>query len=260
MPHLLNIWPSVSARLRDAQRVLLLSDFDGTLTPIVDRPELAVLAPGVRQTLVELTGHQKFILGVLSGRSLHDLEDKVGVPGMIYAGNHGLEISGPGLEFVHSEANGMRRIQTEVFEILKRELGHLPGVVLENKGLTLSVHYRLAPDASVARIQERFAATVSPLVAEGQLKTSEGKKVLEVRPNVDWDKGKAIAHIQGQHPQAELTVFFGDDLTDEDGFAVVQESGGVDVFVGPARAPTKALYRLDSPGEVARALALMAGL
>ena len=239
---------------------MLLSDFDGTLTPIVDRPELAVLAPGVRQTLVELTGHQKFIFGVISGRSLPDLQDKFGIPGMIYAGNHGLELSGPGLEFVHREADGMRQILCEVFEILKRELGNMPGVVLENKGLTLSVHYRLAPEASVGQIQELFGATVSPLVVDGQLKTSEGKKVLEVRPNVDWDKGKAIAHIQGYHHQAKLTVFFGDDLTDEDGFAVVQESGGIDVFVGPARAPTKALYRLDSPEEVARALALMAGL
>ena len=127
MPHLLNVWPSVSDRLRGAQKVLLLSDFDGTLTPIVERPELAVVAPEVRQTLVELTGHQKFILGVVSGRSLHDLEDKVGIPGMIYAGNHGLELSGPGLEFVHPEADAMRQIQTEVFEILNNELGHLPG-------------------------------------------------------------------------------------------------------------------------------------
>ena len=260
MPHLLNIWPSVSARLRDAHKVLLLSDFDGTLTPIVMRPELAVLAPEVRQTLVDLARREKFILGVVSGRSLRDLEDKVGIPGMIYAGNHGLELSGHGLEFVHPEADGMRQIQTDLFEILKNEVGHLPGVVLENKGLTLSVHYRLAPDASVGQIQERFRATVSPLVAEGQLKTSEGKKVLEVRPNLDWDKGKAIAHIQGQHPQAKLTVFFGDDLTDEDGFAAVQESGGLDVFVGPARQPTKALYRVDSPEEVAQALSLMAGL
>ena len=260
MPHLLNIWPSVSARLRDTQKVLLLSDFDGTLTPIAETPELAVLAPEVRQTLIDLAGRQKFILGVVSGRSLRDLEDKVGIPGMVYAGNHGLELRGPGLEFLHPEADGMRQIQAEMFEILKNEVGHLPGVVLENKGLTLSVHYRLAPDASVEQIQERFGATVSPWVAEGQIKTSQGKKVLEVRPNLDWDKGKAIAHIQGQHPEANLTVFFGDDLTDEDGFAVVQESGGLDVFVGPARAPTKALYRLDSPKEVARALALMAGL
>ena len=131
----------------------MLSDFDGTLTPIVERPEMAVLAPGVRQTLVDLTGHHKFILGVVSGRSLHDLEDKVGIPGMIYAGNHGLELSGPGLEFVHPEADGMRPILNEVFEILKKELGHLPGVVLENKGLSLSVHYRVAPDASVGQIQ-----------------------------------------------------------------------------------------------------------
>ena len=260
MPHLLNIWPSVSARLRDAQTVLLLSDFDGTLTPIVERPESAVLAPAVRQTLVDLTGLQKFILGVISGRSLRDLESKVGIPGIIYAGNHGLELSGPGLDFVHPEAGGFRQVQAEIFEILKTELGDFPGVAMEHKGLTLSVHYRLAPEASVGQIREGFGARLSPFVAAGQVKTSEGKKVLEVRPNLDWGKGKAIAHIQGQHPQAKLTVFFGDDLTDEDGFAVVQESGGVDVFVGPARAPTKALYRLDSPEEVARALALMAGL
>jgi trehalose 6-phosphate phosphatase len=74
---------------------------------------------------------------------------------------------------------------------------------------------------------------------------------------VPWDKGKAIARLRETFPQATLTMFFGDDLTDEDGFNVVQEAGGIAVFVGPARQPTRALYRVDSPQEVAQTLLLM---
>ena len=260
MPHLLYVWPSVSHRLRDASLVLLLFDYDGTLTPIVPQPDSATLPTETRELLLDLSRREKYILGVISGRSLGDVSARVGIEGLIYAGNHGLEIRGPGLDFLHQEAARVEAVQGRAYERLRDRLAGLPGVIIEHKGLTLSVHYRLTPDEAVGQVKAVFTATVSPFLEAGDLEIAQGKKVLEVRPNVSWDKGKAIAKLQDTFPQASLSVFFGDDLTDEDGFDVVQQSEGLAVFVGPALQPTKALYRLDSPEEVTHTLRLLAQL
>ncbi len=257
MPHLLNVWPSASRRLRDAQGVLLLFDYDGTLTPIVDHPSLALLPAATRELLFNLSRRDKFVVGVISGRSLKDVAAMVDIDGLIYAGNHGLEISGPGLDFVHPEAARLEGTLTEVYSRLHCSLAHLPGVLVEHKGLTLSIHYRLAPEAAAAEVETAVAAADGAPVASGRVNVTHGKKVVEVRPAVAWHKGKAISKLQAAYPQASLPVFFGDDLTDEDGFAVVQDANGIAVFVGPARTPTCALYRVDSPQEVADTLWLV---
>lgn len=258
MPHLLHVWSNVSQRLLRASQVLLLFDYDGTLTPLVPNPEQANLPPQVREHLTALVSGRKYIAGVISGRSLEDVAAKVGIPGMIYAGNHGLEIQGPGLDFVHQEAVDQAGTQVEVCRELQRTLAGVPGVIVEPKGLTLSVHYRSTPGDRVKAVEEAFAQAVAPYVESGTARITYGKKVLEVRPNLPWDKGKAIAMLQETYPQASLTCYFGDDQTDEDGFGVVQGSGGIAVLVGPARQPTTAWHRVDSPGEVAQVLALLA--
>ena len=257
MPHLLNVWPSVSKRFREANRVLLLFDYDGTLTPIVGRPDQAVLPPETKRLITDLSSTHKYVLGVVSGRSLEDVRDRVGVPGIIYAGNHGLEIEGIGEKFLHPEAQESVGLVDQIYQQLSSQIAECPGVIAENKGLTLSIHYRLTPDDLVGRVESTFKAVVAPFQDSGQVRVTSGKKVLEVRPNVVWDKGKAIAKIMEVHSEASLTTFFGDDLTDEDGFDVVQKAEGVAVFVGPARQPTRALYRVDSPKEVAEALHLL---
>tara|TARA_B100000315_G_scaffold20479_1_gene18110 strand:+ start:1234 stop:2016 length:783 start_codon:yes stop_codon:yes gene_type:complete len=257
MPHLLNVWPSASQYLRDAHRVLLLFDYDGTLTPIVDRPSLALLPSETKDLLLRLSRQEKFFVGVISGRSLKDVTAMVGIDGLIYAGNHGLEIRGPGMDFIHPEASRLEGSVSQVYSHLQRGLAHLPGVSVENKGLSLSVHYRLAPDGAAPEVEAAVAAAAGPLEESGQVKVTRGKKVVEVRPAVPWHKGKAISKLQATYSQASLPVFFGDDITDEDGFAAVQDSGGLAVFVGPERTPTRALYRVDSPREVAETLRLM---
>ena len=260
MPHLLYLWPSVSQMLRQAGRVLLLFDYDGTLTPIVDHPDLAALAPGTKELLAGLSRDERFILGIISGRSLDDVRGRVGVSGLVYAGNHGLEIQGPDLDFTHPAAGELRETQGRVYARLGEELVDAPGVILEDKGLTLSLHYRLTPREYVDTVEAIFAATVAPFLAEGQVMVARGKKVLEVRPRVPWNKGTAIAKIAEPYRSSAVTVFFGDDVSDEDGFAVVQEGEGIAVMVGPAGQPTQARYRVDSPQEVVETLKLLAQL
>ena len=224
---------------------------------MMPNPEQANLPPQVREHLTALVSGGKYIAGVISGRSLEDVAAKVDIPGMIYAGNHGLEIQGPGLDFVHQGAVEQAGTQVQVTGELERELAGVPGVIVEPKGLSLSVHYRSTPAGQVKAVEETFARVVAPYVASGTARITYGKKVLEVRPNLAWDKGKAIAMLQETYPQVSLTCFFGDDQTDEDGFGVVQESGGIAVLVGPARQPTTAWHRVDSPGEVAQVLDLL---
>ena len=238
----------------------MLSDYDGTLTPIAANHESAVLGQETRDTLLRLSRQDRFIVGIISGRGLPDVSAMVDLPDLIYAGNHGLEIAGPDLDFVHPEAIVVSGTRSGLLRDLTENLSHLPGLFVEDKGMTLSVHYRLAPDDMTGEIESRFNTAVSPYLQPGAWKTSTGKKVLEVRPDIQWDKGQAIAYLQDAYPRASLTIYFGDDLTDEDGFQVVQSSGGIAVFVGESRQPTKAMYRLDSPQEVVATLQLIGRL
>lgn len=257
MPHLLQVWPSVVNRLKEAEQVLLLSDYDGTLSPIATQPGLAVLRREPRDTLFSLSQRDKFIVGIISGRSLSDVSAMVGLPDLVYAGNHGLEISGPGLDFVHPQAPTFSKTWRILVQDLQRDLLHLAGVLVEDNGLTISVHYRQTPDELVDEVEARFNTTVSPYLKPGGWKATAGKKVLEVRTDIPWGKREAIAYLQDAYPSASLTIYFGDDLTDEDGFELVQSRGGIAIFVGYARQPTKAMHRLDSPQEVAETLQLM---
>ena len=243
-----------------AGHVLLLSDYDGTLAPIAPRPELAVIPERTWAALQAASRRANVTAGVVSGRSLADVSNMVGLPGLIYAGNHGLEIRGEGLDYVHPEALTVKPRLESVREILQAVLGRYEGVLVEGKGLTLSVHCRLTPEEFKQEVVAEFDRLVKETEHAGRLRVTRGKEVLEVRPDVPWDKGKAITRIASNLPAKTLAIYFGDDATDEDGFAAVHELDGVSVFVGGARQPTRALYRVDCPAEVATALELMAGL
>ncbi len=257
MPHLLNVWPTVSQCLSEADQVLLALDYDGTMSPIVDRPELALLPTETKDSLIRLNHMGKYLVGVISARSLEDVRNRVGIDGLIYAGNHGLEIAGRGMGFIHPAAMELRECIDQAFLKLQQSVEHLEGVIVEHKGLSLTVHYRLTPEALVGPVKDGVHHAVGPFLESGALALSNGKLGIEVRPQVAWGKGEAIQEIQTAFPQASMPVYFGDDLPDEDGFNVAQAAGGFGVFVGPARASTAALYRVDSPQEVAESLRLM---
>ena len=262
MAHLLNIWPAVSARLLRAGRILLLFDYDGTLTPIVARPEDALLSDEVRERLAALAAHPRCIAGIVSGRSLADLSGLADVPGLIYAGNHGMEIQGPELEFTHPQAVAARAALELMQSMLTDSLAHVPGIIVEDKGLTLTVHYRATPEPLAGEVDSLVTEVAKPYAESGQLRLTRGKMVVEVRPAIPWDKGKAIEKIRevchsresGNRP---FPVYFGDDRTDEDGFRAVQGMGGLAVFVGEPRQGTVALHQLESPAEVSETLRLL---
>ena len=138
---------------------------------------------------------------------------------------------------------------------MSAKLSDIEGVIIEDKGLSLSVHYRLVKEDEEKQVAEIFTQITSPWLHEGKIKVTSGKKVWEVRPPIDWHKGKAVEAIIQEikvllNLRQMLTVYLGDDATDEDAFGVVHRPGGWSVFVGDENSPSNADYFLNSTSEV----------
>src|SRR4030043_144059 len=254
MKHLFDVRGKVAHRLKSADHVLLLSDYDGTLTPIVDEPESAILFRETRKLLRKLAKDRRYTVGIISGRALPDLKDSVGLDGIIYAGNHGLEIEGFGSSFLEPLAEELRPFLHMLNQALSVTLRGIKGVFVENKGLSLSVHYRMVQDVEEEKVADTFKRITDPLHVMGKIRITRGKKVYEIRPPVDWDKGKAIAWLIARLKDSGrkggiLPVYLGDDLTDEDGFKFINKSNGISIFVGGDSFPSVARYFLKSPEE-----------
>lgn len=256
MQHLFRSWEAFASAVSAAAHVLLLSDYDGTLTPIVSRPSEAILSAEVRGKLEALGRKPNYSVGVISGRSLSELKGMVGIAGIYYAGNHGLEIKGPGLKFIHPAAEAFQVAVKVLAKQLATKLEGIAGVIIEDKGLSLSVHYRLVSKGEEKKVAEIFYQLLSPLLGAGRLRVTSGKKVLEVRPPIDWDKGKAVETITQEmrailRREPLLTIYLGDDTTDEDAFRVLHRPQGWSIFVGEENPLSSAEYFLNSTSEVA---------
>lgn len=216
--------------------LILILDYDGTLAPIVPSPQKATLSPSARETLRRLAENPRARLAILSGRSLRDIRARVRLRNVVYGGCHGLEIGGAGVRFKHPMASAKLRELSGASRVLARRLERFPGAFLEHKGLTVSLHYRRVPPGRQASLLD-FAAGVARR-APG-LTIVPGKNVLELLPRVRWRKGEAalwirsrLARTLGSRPT--LTVYAGDDITDETAFAALK-GRGVTVRVGAHR-------------------------
>jgi trehalose 6-phosphate phosphatase len=263
MEHLFSAWPAVLDDLRGARGVLLLSDFDGTLTPIVQRPEMAMLSDDMKYLLQRVSRRKGVTLGIVSGRAMSDLKGRVGMAGIIYAANHGMEIDGPGVSYVNPLAEEMRPILRAISFVLSSSLDRVKGAFVENKGLTLSVHYRMVDAERAHEVEDVVNRVVGSAQAAGKARMTSGKKVHEIRPGVDWDKGKAVKLLmkrygRGGRRSGLLPIYLGDDTTDEDAFRVIEAYGkGVSVFVGEGSGQTSAKYCLRSTAEVGQFLGML---
>jgi len=262
MQYIFDVWDKVARRLKSADHVLFLTDYDGTLTPIVDKPELAALPQGMRKLLRTLVKNRRYTVGIISGRALPDLKNKIGLDGIVYAGNHGLEIDGFGSNFLEPIAEEMIPFLSMLNQALLVTLRGIKGVFVEDKGLTLSVHYRMVDGSEEEKVRGAFERITSPLDVTGKIRVTHGKKVYEVRPPVDWDKGKAIAWLIAKFKESRrkggvLPIYMGDDLTDEDGFEVIEKHNGISVLVGGDDSQSIARYFLKSPEEVMEFLKML---
>ena len=259
MQHLFQSWESFSSDIRAASHILLLSDYDGTLTPIVSRPEEAILTPAVREKLRALAKKPAFSVGIISGRRLSEVKALVEVEGIYYAGNHGLEIEGPGIKFINPAAKAAQTQMKNLARQFSAKLGSTEGVIVEDKGLSLSIHYRLVKKSEEKIVAETFHQIISPWLREGKIRLTSGKKVWEVKPPIDWHKGKAVEIIMKEikallNLEQSLTIYLGDDTTDEDAFKIIHRPQGWSIFIGGENPSSNADYFLNSALEVSNFL------
>jgi trehalose 6-phosphate phosphatase len=240
---------------------VLLLDYDGTLTPIVSHPDAACLSPTMAELVSGLAKHPRYRVAIVSGRALDNLRRCVAVNGLFLGGNHGLEIEGPEGRYEYPEVRRVRPHIQALVEALRRDLAEIPGVLIEDKGVTLSVHYRGVPETWVRTLRERLDERIRPAVEAGLLRLRSGKAVLEVRPDVPWDKGEAVRWMverlrQDRAATSMLAVYLGDDETDEDAFRALA-STGIGIVVGSDRQRSAAHYWVESVEDVERFLRVL---
>jgi trehalose 6-phosphate phosphatase len=173
-----------------------------------------------------------------------------------------LEIEGFGSSFLEPIAEEMRPFFQMLNQALSATFRGIKGTFVEDKGLTVSVHYRLVDDAEEEMVKDSFRKITDPLHVTGKIRITQGKKVYEIRPPVNWDKGKAIAWFIAKSREVKgggeaLPIYLGDDLTDEDGFKVIEKNDGISIFVGEESVQSAARYFLKSPEEVAQFLKML---
>jgi trehalose 6-phosphate phosphatase len=235
------------AELAAKRRPAVFLDYDGTLTPIVDTPDKALLGGEMRRVLIDLS--RACPVGILSGRDMSNVMGLVQVDSLIYAGSHGFEIIGPGGMRADSKGGTFLPALDGAERELREKVDGVGGVLVERKKYAIAVHYRLSDPADVPEIEHAVDEVAS---RRRELRKAFGKKVFELQPNIDWNKGKALLFLLGElglDRDDVLPIYIGDDVTDEDAFRVLKGQGiGIVVWDGPY--PTAATRSLKNTDEV----------
>ncbi len=258
LPHALADADQLAER-QAGRRPAVFLDYDGTLTPIVDRPEDALISASMRDAVRGLAG--RCTVCVVSGRDRRVVQELMGIDDLVVAGSHGFDIWSPdGGATERAEGVGFEELMGRVTARLRKDIGSVEGALIEPKRRSVALHYRLVAEAERTLI----AAAVDAVLAEhaDELKVTPGKMVYEIQPKLDWDKGKAVLHLLqalGLDGDDVIPFYLGDDITDEDAFEALA-GRGVGILVGDAADPelagrgTAADYLLASPKEVERFL------
>lgn len=252
MKYLFAQWPKLEGVLLK-KTVALFLDYDGTLTSIAKTPDKAVLAGGIRDLLRSLIKSPKFRIAVISGRALEDIKKKLRIDNIIYAGNHGLEIEGPQIKFTSRVSAGYRKLLGQIKNELKSRVSSIQGVLIEDKGLALSVHYRLVAEKQVPAFETALREATIIYAVKDRIRVKPGKKVFEIRPPVEWDKGKTVLWLLARWKfklggKDMIPIYIGDDITDEDAFKALKNKG-ITIFVGSPK-ESDVTYYLKNTGEV----------
>ena len=233
-------------------------DYDGTLTPIVSRPEDAFLSESMRETLKGLAEH--CTVAVISGRDLPDVRKLVGLGNIFYGGSHGFEIACPdGKKMEIPEGTSYLPVLDKAQSALERRLSGIHGAVVERKKFSIAAHYRNVERGKEKAVEDAVDRVLSD---HPVLRKSGGKKIYELQPDMDWNKGKALQWLMETLKiwgTDVLSLYIGDDVTDEDAFRALR-GRGIGIIVRDEPRSTAAQYALEDPEEVRRFLDRLTGM
>jgi trehalose 6-phosphate phosphatase len=262
LPHALKDSDELVQRLAGKRPAVFL-DYDGTLTPIVDRPEDAIISDSMRDAVRGLA--KRCPVCVVSGRDRRVVQELMGIDDLIVAGSHGFDIWSPsGGSIQREEGGGFGDLLEEVKTRLRKETGPIDGALVEPKSVSVAVHYRLVSEEERPKVKEIVDAVLAERPDE--LKVTPGKMVYEIQPKIDWDKGKAVLYLLEAldlDGDDVVPMYLGDDITDEHAFEALA-GRGIGIFVGRAEDPevagrtTAADYGLHTVEEVERFLDTLA--
>jgi trehalose 6-phosphate phosphatase len=254
LPRLPLVWdrePAFRAKILN-RRLSIFLDYDGTLSPIVADYRKAVMPDGMAEAIRKLASDCP--LAIISGRDLEDVRARVSVEHAIYAGSHGFDIAGPnGLAKRPDQATDFFQSINEAAEDLRAAIKDIKGAEIEHKTFAIAVHYRQVAASDVMPLEVAVDSVINQFE---KLRKTRGKKVFQIQPKANWDKGYAIAWLLAETQLGQdgrLPIYIGDDLTDEDAFSALPPDG-VSIAVRGDDRPTLADFTLQDPDDVRRFL------
>ena len=247
LPDALQKMPELKQLFKGKKPAVFL-DYDGCLTPIVKNPEDAILSADMKQALQQLA--DVCTVAVVSGRDRANVANLVNLDNLYFAGSHGFDITGPNnLQTEPGGAAAALPALDKAEKTLTENLKHIKGSLVERKKYAIAVHYRNVAENQVAELTQLVEETIAQ---HPELKKGLGKKIIELKPNLDWHKGKAVLWLLKELnlDNADIVpVYIGDDITDEDAFASLQNQG-LTILVGQHDDQTAAHYRLENVDAV----------
>ena len=237
----------------------LITDVDGTISEIAPSPQQARVCPACREHLAALTNTLELVAAI-SGRPVLQVREMVGIEGMVYIGNHGLERWHDGtVEFAPGAEEYAVKVLAALDEL--RDFLALEGLTFENKGVALAIHYRLCPDRESAR--QTILKIVETSASANQFRVLEGKMVVELRPPLEVNKGTAVKDLVERY-QLRGGIYMGDDIGDIDAFRVMHQKGFSSLCViadeTPDEVSREADFSVNGVSDVARFLKWFAGV
>ncbi|KAG7550143.1 Trehalose-phosphatase [Arabidopsis thaliana x Arabidopsis arenosa] len=258
-PSALEVFEQIMEASRGKQIVMFL-DYDGTLSPIVDDPDKAFMSSKMRRTVKKLA--KCFPTAIVTGRCIDKVYNFVKLAELYYAGSHGMDIKGPSKGFsrhkrvkqslLYQPANDYLPMINEVYRQLLEKTKSTPGAKVENHKFCASVHFRCVDEKKWSELVLQVRSVLKEFPT---LKLTQGRKVFEIRPMIEWDKGKALEFLLEAlgfgNTNNVFPVYIGDDRTDEDAFKMLRDRGeGFGILVSKFPKDTDASYSLQDPSEV----------